>query len=228
MWLSSLRRTLAGNPRSSAAQALRRRRIIPMLDRLEDRITPTTTINVNAGDVAGLTAAINQADSNADSTGYIINLDADGGATPYSLSAALPTITAANLTIQGNGATIKPSSSVAVRLLNASLASGDSLTLNDLTLTGGKVTAGVGQNAQGGALFVSGGKVNLTNCTITNNSLMAGNGGTGQNGGNAQGGGIYANGTTLTISGGKVNGQTINAGDGGAGASGATGGASSI
>ncbi len=77
-----------------------------------------------------------------------------------------------------------------------------------------------GGSAQGGGLFVSGGTVNATNCSISGNGAFAGNGLSGGAGGNAQGGGIFANNATLTVSGGSINTNILIDGAGATGAAG--------
>lgn len=188
------------------------------LEVLEDRINPVT-VNVMASDVAGLNNAITTV--NGTNATNIINLTAGS---IYNLGASLVPIAlvgAANtLTINGNGATIQPSTS-GFRLIwmqagtatfnnltiaNASTSpstggggllisrtgnNGTSLTLNSCTLSGN--TAGYG-----GGMFIYG-----TNSKVTiSGSTLSGNMATSSSG-NAGGGAIEifnaANGTTLNI-----------------------------
>ncbi len=186
MWLASFRRLIAGKSSQRKHSRPQRRRFIPTLDYLEERIA-LSTITVNAGDTAGLIAAINQA--NTDGSGDTINLTNS----TYTISGVnnttngangLPVITATNLTIAGNGSTINGAS--LGRLFD--VASGAGLTLEDLTLTKGLAS---GANAQGGAIYNSG---NLTLNTV----IVGGNEVSGSVSG--QGGGIYSNGGTLSLS----------------------------
>jgi hypothetical protein len=77
-----------------------------------------------------------------------------------------------------------------------------------------------GGSVQGIGLFVNGGTVKVTNCTISGNGGFAGNGGTGGAGGNALGGGIYSSGATLTVSGGSFENNYLISGNGGTGVAG--------
>ena len=69
---------------------------------------------------------------------------------------------------------------------------GKTLTLQNLTLTGG-VAEGTGEAGFGGGVYANGGTVNITNCTVKGNSAK-------------NGGGVYVKGAgaTLTMSGGKI------------------------
>ena len=134
-WIRSLR---FRSVRSRQIVKRRRPSIRLFSEMLEDRTVPTT-LTVTAGDTVTLISDISQADSNSTTANpYIIELS-NG---TYSFSSAnnttdgtnvLPVITAANLTIEGNGSILNANSQG--RLLN--VASGGSLTLKNLTLTGG-------------------------------------------------------------------------------------------
>ena len=201
MWLSRLRRLVSGNSRTSQGKHSRHRRgIKPRLDYLEDRIV-LSTISVNAGDVPGLIAAINQANTDSNSgVNDTIVLNANSQTTSvYTISAAnnqtnganaLPVITAKNLVIQGNNSTITRSSTsgtAAFRLFD--VAAGAGLTLQKLTLSNGLAS---GTTVQGGGLY-NGGNVAMTTVALTGDIAR---GGAGQN---AQGGGIYSLNGTLTL-----------------------------
>lgn len=198
MWLASLCRLVDDTTRSRHKKLTRpqRRRIIPRLDHLEDRIVPST-INVNAGDTTGFIAAVTQANSDyaATSTSDTILLNANTqSSSVYNFTAVnnttkgpnvLPVITAKGLTIVGNGSTANAGGYG--RLFDVSATA--SLTVTNLTLTGGKVT---GSAAKGGAVYNSG---NLSMKSV----IVAGNQATGGAGQNAAGGGIYSNGGSLTL-----------------------------
>ena len=97
----------------------------------------------------------------------------------------LPAITSA-ITVQGNGSTISRSGNKDMRffaVVGYEPQAGN-LTLNDLTLTGGR---DVEYGYSGGAIYSYRGEVTINNCTITGNQ----SGGTG--------GGIYASYGSLTI-----------------------------
>src|SRR5262249_40676852 len=142
------------------------RRVRPLLEVLEDRTAPAV-FNVLTGDVAGLVADINTANTNNDPNGNTINLTA--GST-YNLTTinnfwygpdGLPAISS-NLTINGNGATIQRDSSAPnFRLFFVS--SGRSglpmgtLTLNNLTLQNGRAQGG--NASQGGGGLGAGGAI---------------------------------------------------------------------
>src|SRR5262245_27812753 len=193
MWLAFLRRLVVGKSRSAESKKTRqqRRRTVPRLEHLENRIVPTTVLN--AGTTSELITDIGLANSNSSASNpYQINLTSSS----YSFSSAynstanvLPVISAANLTIVGNSSTngsILDAKSFG-RLFD--VASGASVTLIDMTLTGGMAS---GSTAQGGAVYNSG---QLTMKTV----IVGGNSAVGGSGQNAEGGGIYSNGGSLTL-----------------------------
>src|SRR5262249_24984376 len=97
-----------------------------------------------------------------------------------STQSALPALTG-NLTIEGNGDTIDRSAASgtpAFRLFD--VASGGSLTLENVTLTGG-LAKGTGAAAEGGAIYSSG-TLDLSSVTVTSNQAQ-------------EGGAIYSSGT---------------------------------
>ena len=92
-----------------------------------------------------------------------------------------------------------------------------------------------GMDGQGGGLYMTGGKLSLSQgLTFSNNSAQGGgggapfwtptsapaplNGGTGGKGGNGQGGGMYVSGVTMTLSHVTFSSNTVQAGNGGAAA----------
>lgn len=127
-------------------------------------VAPAATFNVGDGDVMGLIAAINAANSNDEAN--TINLAQDGlytltevvfGSSPT----GLPQITS-ELTINGNGSTVQRSDAKSTpnfRVFNVS-ATGD-VTLNDLTIRWG--TGNTGGN------IVNAGTFTLNNCTVAEN-----------------------------------------------------------
>jgi CSLREA domain-containing protein len=94
------------------------------------------------------------------------------------------------LTINGTGASrLSISGNNASRVFN--VASGANLTLNGVTVTGGKVT---GFQARGGGIYNQGGTLNLTDSAVSNNSAS------GSSEGNSNfGGGIYNQSGTLNV-----------------------------
>jgi len=137
--------------------------------------TQAATYNVANGDVAGLIAAINSANSSA--APNVINL-ANGGT--YTLTApdngsnGLPAITN-SMTINGNGATIQRSSAAGTpdfRIFR--ITSTGTVSLNNLIISNGKGT----DDFTGGGIqvFHDSGIVNVTNCLISHNSSNFGGG----------------------------------------------------
>jgi hypothetical protein len=198
----------------------------PCLEPLEDR---TLLSNYTAATVSDLIADINAA--NVAGGSNTIALIAPS-TSPYVLTAVnnstdgptgLPVIAAGNsLIIEGHGDTIERSSALgtpAFRLFD--VASGATLTLHDLTLSGGLE---IGAAAQGGAIF-SQGDLTLSHTVVQNNTAQGstganGNtsGGPGATGGTAQGGGIYEAGGSLTLAAGTdVSNNQAHGGNGGKG-----------
>jgi uncharacterized repeat protein (TIGR01451 family) len=134
---------------------------------------------------------------------------------------ALPVITA-NITIVGNGDTLERSGTAAFRLFD--VASGGSLTLEDLTLTGG-LAQGTGVAAEGGAVY-NAGTLNLSGVTAKSNIAQGSKGafdgdgtdGTGGSGGAGLGGGLYVAMGTVTLSNDTLSGNHAQGGTGGSGA----------
>src|SRR5262249_23304309 len=142
-------------------------------------------ISVACGDSAGLSAAINSANS---AGGPVITLAA--GCT-YPLTAAansgangangLPVITS-SITINGNGSTIARASADAFRILE--VAAGGNLTLNNLRVSNGKAD-GTGNAGNGGGIFINAGGL------ITFNAMTANTGAVDANSAANDGGGLY-------------------------------------
>jgi hypothetical protein len=177
-WLRSLRR-----------RPPCRRGPVPRLERLEDRVTPTQTLNVG-NTTQDLITAINTANG----TGGATLVLAPG--TTYSFSSAdndwygpnaLPAITS-NIVIQGNGDTLQVSGA-AMRfffvsggpsLTGGALQAG-SLELDNLTLVngsarGGNSNGGGGGLGAGGAIFNQG-SLTLNADTLSNNQALGGSSG---------------------------------------------------
>jgi uncharacterized repeat protein (TIGR01451 family) len=142
---------------------------------------------------------------------------------------ALPVITG-NLTILGNGDTIERTGSTPFRLFD--VASGGSLTLENLTLQGG-LAQGTGAAAEGGAIY-SAGTLSLNGVTVGSNMAQGSNGGNGSTsvaggpGASASGGGLYVAGGTATLVNDTFSGNIAQGGNGGSGGRGSvkgTGGA---
>jgi hypothetical protein len=172
-----------------------------VLEQLEDRALLS---NYTAASVADLIADINAANAAGGS-----NTIALVAGTTFVLSAAdnttdgatgLPVVAANDsLTLAGNGDTIARSTAAGTadfRLLD--VASGGSLTLNNLTLQGG-LAFGAGVSAEGGAIY-SQGTLLLNGVTVQNNSAQGSPGQSSSPGQSAAGGGIYSGGS-LTLQG---------------------------
>src|SRR5438105_4383901 len=174
------------------------------------------TFNIANGDVPGLIAAINTA--NAQPGADIINLATGGTYTLtvvdnsltyfYTGPNGLPTITS-QITINGNGATIQRSSTPGTpdfRIFE--VASGD-LTLNGVTIRGGRAVAGApGYIGGGSGLRNDSGKLQLVNSTVTGNGTDAGVN---------DGGGVFNNYGTVTVQNSTISGNTSFGGYGGGG-----------
>jgi hypothetical protein len=211
MWLRSL--FALGRSACSPArrfQAAHRRRPRLSLERLEERALPT---NYTAATVPELIADIHAANTAGGSN--TITLTAPTTA-PYVLTYVnngtdgfngLPVITKGNLTIVGNGDTIERSNSGVRDFRLMDVASGGSLTLENLTLENGFVY-GWGAAADGGALYNQGTLV-LSGVSIRGNTAS---GVVGQHGGNAAGGAIWSNGALTLENGTLVDSNTVHGG----------------
>ncbi len=190
---------------SRLAQRERLRRARPAVEWLEDRTLPSAMPYALPADATQLAADFSYANSNPGS--YTINLPSS---TTYSL-----TTTSATDSLTGSLLSVAPHVSLSVvgstddiitqfvtnpssgnRLLEVQ--SGGSLTLSNLTLTGGRAQ-GSETAAEGGAIL-SWGALTLTAVTISNNTAQAqGSTGSHGNGNSAAGGGIYVNGGSVTL-----------------------------
>jgi len=207
-------------------QAPRRRNWRLRLERLEDRLVPST---FNAATVSDLIADINAANKAGGSNTIVLAAN-----TTFDLTAVNNTTNGANglpviakndsLAITGQGGDIiqRDGAAPAFRLLD--VPSGASLTLQNLTLQSG-LAFGSGVSAEGGAIYNQGTLV-LNGVTVQGNVAQgsAGKSSNTKNGGNgdsAVGGGIYSSGT-LTLEGGTL--VQRNQAAGGQGGSGPKGG----
>src|SRR5262245_26968858 len=167
-------------PAPSGRSKPKRRSVRLHLERLEDRITPATTINVaNAADLQN--AINNQVDANPTQQ-YILNFT---GST-YNLNDIGDQLTLSNsasVTLQGNGATLD--AAIGNRLFT--ITAGSNVAFKELTLEGGTATA------QGGGILDLGGNVTLSQVVVQHNQAV------GLSGASAAGGGIYVSTGTLTV-----------------------------
>jgi hypothetical protein len=126
---------------------------------------------------------------------------------------ALPVITA-NITIVGNGDTLERSGPATFRLFD--VASNGTLTLENLTLTGG-LAQGAGVAAEGGAVY-NAGTLTLNHVTVQSNQAQ------GSKGADAAGGGLYVAAGSVTLTNDTLSGNHAQGGNGGNGGSGVGGG----
>ena len=179
--------------------------LIAVVTTLLPDVGQAAVFNISDGDVAGLIAAINTANSNGEAD--TINLAAGGTYTLTAIDNAdngLPIITS-KITINGSGATIQRSSAAGTpnfRILRINAPTGD-LTLNELIIRGGRTVG------SGGGIFVHTGGINIASTRLTLvNSTVSGNTAT-------TGGGIDNEGT-LTLVNSTVSFNTVTgSGDGG-------------
>jgi hypothetical protein len=206
------------NSRSQSGKQQPRKRnpFRPMLETLEDRITPngsfavTSFTDTGAGTLRDAIAA-----ANADTTGGTFTITLPGSSTQqYKLTGNTAlTLNNPNTTIliQGQGlATIVGSGSSRVFQVNA----GTNAILQNIDIQSGKAQDNGGTNFDraGGGLLNKGGKVALTNVGITGNSAASPNAG-----GSAAGGGIFSIGGTLALDRVTLTNNVAAGGDGAAG-----------
>jgi uncharacterized repeat protein (TIGR01451 family) len=208
--------------------------------------TPTTagsfTFTVQAKNLAGfgfqqytvlvnppLIAEIDAANSSGTPTTIILpatTLDYNVADNSTDGGNALPVITG-NIIIVGNGDTIERTGTNLFRLFD--VAAGGSLTLENLTLTGG-VAQGTGTAAEGGAIY-SAGTLTLSGVTVKSNKAFGNSGGNGSNSGaaggtgaSASGGGLYVAAGNVTLTNDILTSNSVGGGIGGLGRTGVTGG----
>lgn len=221
MWLNNLyqhwlqRRPATG--RTIRPPATRRQHRRPTVEQLEDR---TLLSNFVASNVSELIADINAANlaggSNTISlkAGKTFTLTAVDNTTDG--ATGLPVIVANDdLTIVGNGDTIKRRAWNTDFFRLFDVAAGASLTLKDLTLQGGVAALGRGVSAVGGAIY-SQGTLDLDGVTVQNNQACCG-GAFGGLGGSGLGGGLYVAAGTVTLNSATFSANTAQGGSGGAG-----------
>jgi hypothetical protein len=181
------------------------------LETLEGRALPSTYYAATAADlIADIKAANTVGGANAivltapTTSPYVVTVvdNTTAGAT------GLPVIKKGDLTIVGNGDTIERSSAAGTagfRLFD--VASGGSLTVQNLTLANGRLWWGSGTSAEGGAIYNQGTLV-LNGVKVGGNSVSGSPGPTTNNktggaGSDAAGGAIWSNGS-LTLENGCV------------------------
>jgi hypothetical protein len=217
LWLRAVRRWLSSGPGSSpASRSKAARRARPALESLEDRITPSSPLQVQPGDTKGLIIAINQADATAGGATIELLPNANGTPSTYVISAVnnywygpngLPPITN-NVTIDANGSTIErdPSLGSSTPFRIFMVAGGPHLSgtipgmtvgnliLNNVVLQDGLAQGGAGLGGggglgAGGAIFNMG-QVTINNSTILNNEALGGSSSVGFGGGGGMGSGL--------------------------------------
>ncbi|MCH7927644.1 MAG: hypothetical protein IID03_06615 [Candidatus Dadabacteria bacterium] len=174
------------------------------------------TFEVPAGDVAALIDAINAANTNMEANDIIL-----ASGSTYILTAidnstdgdnGLPSINPTEMTIVGNGATIRRASDdvAEFRILHVS-ETGD-LTINNLIVLNGRSSGGIGTEINGGGIY-SRGIMEINFCSFTGNSAIDFGGGIANffgaltinssvisgNHADRAGGGIDTDGGTVTI-----------------------------
>jgi hypothetical protein len=203
-WLHRLSRRWFGPAAGTRRQPAKCRRVRPCLESLEDRLTPSTTIDVGPT-TRDLIAAIDRADHTKGPVVLVLP-----ARTTYTLTApdhshahvednnwygpnGLPAIdNPSGITIEGNGSTIQRFPFPATPKFRLFYVSGGmagqlplgSLTLENLTLTGGIAKGGNGwfggggDMGAGGAIFNQGTLI-LNGVTLTHNHALGGSGAAG-------------------------------------------------
>ncbi len=209
-----IRKLFVRKPRTIRKEPIR---IRPRLEALEDR----TLLSGDLFTTGDLIAAIQNANTSGSATTlYLASNNAifDFTSAYNSTPNALPIITG-NITIVGNGQTIERTGGPAFRLFD--VASGGSLTLENMTLTGG-LAQGSGSAADGGAIYNSG-NLALSGVAVKSNKAVGNSGGrtpgslNGNVGASAGGGGLYVAGGTVTLSNDTLSGNGAQGGNGGNG-----------
>jgi hypothetical protein len=192
------------------------------LETLEGRTLPST---YNVATAADLIADIKAANKAGGANTIVLTAPTT---TPYVLTAVdntsdgangLPVIKKGeNLTIVGNGDTIERASGApSFRLFD--VGSGGALTLQNLTLAGGRLWWGSGASAEGGAIYNQG-TLLLNGVRVGGNSVLGftgqtTNSKTGGAGADAAGGGIWSQGSLTVENGCVIASNSATGGDGG-------------
>ncbi len=226
--LARTSRTRSRKTRPAPSIRRRSRSFRPRLEILEDRTLLSANIYVvnlagDAGSGSGLTGdiryCITQADQSANAGSTITFDTAITGSTIMLSHGEL--VISDTMTITGPGASsLTLSGNNASRLFD--VVSGGSLTLEQLTLSGG-LAKGTGAAAEGGAIYSSG-TLALGGVTVKSNEALGSTGiwaqvGVGGNGANAYGGGIYVAGGSVTLTNDTLSSNNADGGQGGAGGS---------
>jgi hypothetical protein len=219
-WLRNWKRSAPAARRRTQMSPRQRDSFRPLLEILEAR----NLLSAPVSTTDGLVAAITTANSSGGATTITLASDTTFDFTSANNSTnganALPVITG-NITIAGSGATIERTGSTAFRLFD--VASGGSLTLQDLTLQGGEASGAL-VAAEGGAIFSSG-TLNLSAVLVQGNQAVGANGASaGANGADAFGGGVYVAGGSVSLINDTLSGNSAQGGTGAAGAAGVLGG----
>jgi hypothetical protein len=202
MWFSRFRNRIPG-PRYRRPPAPQPRRTRLSLEKLEDRRLPSS---YTAASVSALIADINAANAAGGSNTIVLAANTTFDLTVVNNTTnganGLPVIAAKdNLTISGQGGDIlqRDTTVAAFRLFD--VASGGTLTLDNLTLQNG-LASGSGSSAEGGAIYNQG-SLALNGVTVQNNTAQGSKGNGKNNGQDAAGGGIWSGGN-LTLASGTV------------------------
>jgi hypothetical protein len=217
--------------RPQAKPPVLRRPLRLRLDQLEDRMLPSNYTALTASDlIADINAANNAGGTNTitltapTTSPYVLTAvdnHTDGPTGLPVISGGTKTVAADNLTIIGNGDTVERSTTSGTpdfRLFD--VASGASLTLNNLTLQNG-YELGTGSSTEGGAIYNQGTLV-LSAVTVQNNEADGINGKNGTRahhngfaGADAAGGGIWSSGSLTCENGTVIQNNQTSGGNGG-------------
>src|SRR5262245_48943489 len=216
MWIQNFFKSLTSSPSHRRPMRGRMPASRLCLEQLEDRTVPSNFTAATSADlIADINAANQQGGSNTITlVAYSLPFVLDDVDNTTHGGTDLPVIAANdNLTIIGNGNTI--GGGYAGRLLD--VASGAALTMENLTLEGGRAY-GSGVWASGGAIY-SQGSLTLNGVTVQGNTAMGGNGTSGSTpgyGSDGRGGGLYVAGGTATITNSTLSANQALGGPGGA------------
>ncbi len=159
-WLHTLFGLARSRNQRRRQEAQRRRPVRLTLETLEARVNPAPIITLQAATASQLQSDIATANTNPTQQ-YDIQLT---GTSPYNLTTQLNVTNTAGVTIESsNGIVLNAATNSRI----FSVSSGAKLTLKDLTLQGGNVTAT--STKGGGAIKDVGGSVTLSAVTVQNN-----------------------------------------------------------